>query len=148
MTSTHQSHAPKFCNWFINIPAILSHFFEMIEGEDLLTVSQWKGKFLELFKDRSSRMIFLLVCKSQVSHVFAQNVNAIRVFTSRASTADLFNARDNTQWNIELLNWILLVNWVGFKVKTEVSYGESSSLRSIVRADVRDIVCLFDSLAS
>lgn len=54
----------------------------VIESKQLLVVCKRKSELLELLKDSSSRMVLLLVSEAKISHVFAQNVNSVGVFTS------------------------------------------------------------------
>lgn len=97
---THQAHSSEFRNRLINTPSILCHLFVVVEGEKLLAVSEWKSKVLKFTEDRATRMIFLFVSEPKISHVLAQNVNAVGIFASRTGAANFFNSRDNTQGNV------------------------------------------------
>lgn len=56
---------------------------------------------LEFLKDVAPRVIFLLVSKAQVPHVFADEFDAVRVFTPAASPSDFLDAADNPEGYVE-----------------------------------------------
>lgn len=85
------AHSPQFGYRFVNAPTIVSKRFGITKSKQTLIVRQGKCVHLQFFKYCSSRMILLFVGKPKISHIFAKDVNAIRIFATRTGATDFFH---------------------------------------------------------
>lgn len=84
-------------------------------------------------------MILLLVGESQVSHVLAKDINAVRVFAARRSASNLLDAGHHAQRSVDHNGGIFFGGWLRPEVQPIVGNGEYTARRSAVRANVGDV---------
>lgn len=140
--STNSYHSSELSYWLVNIPSIFWECFHVGKRKQAFVVWQWEGIHLQFFKNRTSRVVLLLVCKSQISHIFAKYIDSVGIFTTRTHATDFFHARHNTQRYVHQNHWILLlvIRWLRSKMQAIVGDGERSTDWPIVRTNVCNIV--------
>lgn len=137
---TFSYHSTQFGHRFVHTPTVFGKCFRVGERKQFLIVSQREGVHVQLFEYGSSGVVLLFVRETQISHVFAEYVDAVGVFASGTRAANLFHSRHNAQRYIHDDNWIFFGSWLWSEVKAIICYGQNASGWAAVRTNVSTFV--------
>lgn len=122
------NHLPQKCPYNRRQTVVLRTTTEMRKPtnrfiNNVLSYTSFRSHYLQLFEYSPTRMILLFMGKPQVSHILAENINAVRVFTAGRSASHFLHPGNNAQRSIDNNGWIFLSCWLRPKVQTIIGDG-------------------------